>query len=62
MTCAVVLSRFHGKTHHAIDWQESKATDLAVKKGRAIRIPIATSMAEAFKLDGVIAIYEAGKL
>lgn len=62
MNCALVLTEFNGKTHHAIDWQESKATDLAVKKGRAIRIPITTSMAEAFKLDGVIAVYGAGKL
>lgn len=47
---------------YCLDWVERKDTAEDVARGRARRIPVTDSMAEAFGLGGVIAIYEAGKL
>jgi hypothetical protein len=57
-----VIRTFLGRPSYCLDWEPRKDTAEDVAKGRARRIPVSTSMAEAFGLGGVIALYEAGKL
>lgn len=62
MTVHLVIRQRLGRPSYCIDWYPRKDTTEDVARGKARRIPVTTSMAEAFGLDGVIALFEAEKL